>query len=433
MTSKSIKNVVIIGGGISGPALALALQKHSINSTLYEGRPSNYKVGGSIALSSNAMRMLDNLGLATKTRSIGYPGDTMSLVNLEGKELGILTWGSETLFGYPAIITYRNSIRELLLDECQKNGISVRYDMRFVGASEDPETGIATARFANGEIVEADLLVGADGIFSRVREAIMPGHTPKFRGQVTVRGFTASKNIKGLDKNDVRSKIVLSPAGSFAVLPADKDADHIIFFSTLTTHARSKEEWREFSKDQVGLKAMLQDPFSKEPWSEYIRNLVTQTPVEGFDCWPFHTITIPQYTSTHGHILVLGDAAHGLPPSAGQGGSMALEDALTLALTISHFNTALSSPSPSPSLLNHLHIWHHIRKQRIAKVEERTNASTSTRTATLTKSEEERGEKEKALKEVSGKGVELEWLYGYSVEGFEGEFEGRLAGVGDGE
>jgi hypothetical protein len=69
-------------------------------------------------------------------------------------------------------------------------------------------------------------------------------------------------------------------------MPADGISDQIMFFSTIETHDRTKEEWHQFNMDKQGLKVFLKDPFSNEPWPEIVRALVTDTSAETFFCWP---------------------------------------------------------------------------------------------------------------------------------------------------
>ena len=110
--------VAIIGSGLSGLALALHLSARGISSSVYEFRPSSYSQGGEIALSPNAARVLDHLGIYTELAKQGFNSDTMTLLNRSGRELGVLKQGS--LFGYPALRLNRIFVRDTLLKECEK-------------------------------------------------------------------------------------------------------------------------------------------------------------------------------------------------------------------------------------------------------------------------------------------------------------------------
>jgi 2-polyprenyl-6-methoxyphenol hydroxylase-like FAD-dependent oxidoreductase len=266
----------------------LSLLKHGIKSTVYESRPASYEIGGSITLSSNANRMLDYLGVYQQFLSAGYICGESTIFNLKGEKTGSFEVSNVEKYGYPAVIAFRNTLRTILLEECVKQGLSVRYNMRFCAASEDPSTSSTTVHFDNGEIINVDLLVGADGMWSRVREAIAPGIKPEFTGQIAIRGLMDLKNSPDIiGKSDIgmNTKIIVGPAGRFVTSPLDSECNQVTFHTNLTTHARSKEEWRAFSADLPGMKAMMQH-FSEAPWPEYVRKLVTETPAEGFDCWP---------------------------------------------------------------------------------------------------------------------------------------------------
>lgn len=230
------------------------------------------------------MRVLDHIGVYDQIRAQGFAHDYGSLVNIKGEPIGKLVLGSEELYGFPAVRLFRNSLRQVLLEEASRQGIEIRYGMRAVKVSNETDDSVSLV-FENGEPVRADLVIGADGMNSCIREYISPGQTPKYTGQTVVIGFAKKSSIRGNEEVD-STKMILGTGGSFAMMPADGISGQIMFFSTVETHDRTKEEWHEFNRVKQGLKDFLRDPFSKEPWPDVVRGLVSDTPAETFFCWP---------------------------------------------------------------------------------------------------------------------------------------------------
>jgi 2-polyprenyl-6-methoxyphenol hydroxylase-like FAD-dependent oxidoreductase len=101
--------------------------------------------------------------------------------------------------------------------------------------------------------MRADLVVGTDGMHSPVREHVAPGEVRKFTGQVAVVGFTKKTSVRE-NEEIVSTKMILSAEGSFAMMPVDGASDQIMFFSTIETQDRTKEEWRKFNMNKQGLR-----------------------------------------------------------------------------------------------------------------------------------------------------------------------------------
>ena len=233
---------------------------------------------------SAGIRVLDHLGVYDQVRAQGYVHEYGSLVNIQGDAVGKLVLGSEELYGYPAVRVFRNLLRQVLLAEASRHGIEILYDVRCVRVSNE-DSDSASLVFQDGTSVRADLVIGADGMNSSIREYVAPGTVPRFTGQAAVIGFAKKASVRGNEEID-STKMILSTEGSFAMMPADGASDQTMFFSTIETHDRTKEEWDQFNKDKQGLKALLKDPFAKEKWPDVVRGLVTDTPADTFFCWP---------------------------------------------------------------------------------------------------------------------------------------------------
>ena len=175
----AFRDVTIIGAGLCGLALALFLDKEGVRTTVYELRSPGVTSAGAIMLSSNALKSLDALGVYQRIKSKGYFFRDLAFRNNDHKFLDAYEMGNADKYGYDALRIYR----QVLLDEvkamAKEAGIKVYYEKRFSHIVEETATSVKFA-FADGETKTTDLLVGADGIHSAVREHIKPGIKPVF-------------------------------------------------------------------------------------------------------------------------------------------------------------------------------------------------------------------------------------------------------------
>ncbi|CZR53113.1 uncharacterized protein PAC_02991 [Phialocephala subalpina] len=328
---------------LNGSFFAIALHKHGIKSIIYEHHPEGI-VGGSMGLTSNALRCLEHIGVYEELRPLGVPVDGFPIMNLKGDTVKTFVLGSEEKYGYSALRIRRNLLRQTLLKAIAQLGIEIKCNMRCFSVEE---TSIARQYDLCPEKVlrRRDCIQSTMGI----------GHF----------GFAKIESlIHGPDASEM--KLIIGSGGAFGVIPAADD--EVWFFNTAETHDRSKEEWKALEGDQEQLKETLKHPFADEPWPDIVRELVTITPVENYFCWPFQNVPeIESWVSSRGRLVILGDAAHHIPPSAGQGTAMAFEDALTLANTISTIRKQ-AEKSPTGNMKNALLKWEKARKTRIERV-----------------------------------------------------------------
>ena len=228
--------------------------------------------------------MLDHLGIYKQIRAQSFVHEYASLINLEGDPIGKIVLGSEELYGYPALRLHRNSLRRVLLAEADRLGIEIRYGMRCIRVQNESIESVSIS-FENGKQISADLVVGTDGTNSCVRDYVDPRKAPKFTGQIAIIAFAKTASLRPIE--EIRdARMFLGTEGSFAIIPAGGTGEEVMFFSTIETHDRTKEEWQAVNMDKQGLKDYLRNPFSNENWPEIVRTLVKDTPAETFFCWP---------------------------------------------------------------------------------------------------------------------------------------------------
>src|SRR4051812_16873673 len=168
---------VVVGGGVAGPVAAMALQRVGYEATVYEAYPGPADdVGAFLTLQVNGVAALRVLGAAEAVHGVGFPTTSMRFRSGAGKLLGEVGTGEPLDDGTEAVTLRRSELYRALRDEAVRRGVRIDYGKRLVDAAPTP-TGVR-AGVADGSAVEGDLLIGADGIRSRVREVIDPTAAP---------------------------------------------------------------------------------------------------------------------------------------------------------------------------------------------------------------------------------------------------------------
>jgi len=340
------KNVLVIGGGIAGTALALFLRKAGIGVEIFEARsePASYE-GLFLNLASNGMHVLGELGLAGEVARAGHRCPWMVMWNGDGKRLGVVPNGRPGAErpgeqGFPAsdgpasVVVRRAELQEILTREAKRLGIPVHYGRRLVeihagdGGRKSAGARFAAveARFADGSSALGDLLVGCDGIHSRVRELMDPSlPRPRYIGQLSCGGFShAEATVPAMAPTPDMQHFVFGKRAFFGYLV--RESGDVYWFANLDRpDAPRRSELKRIPAEewQRELCALFKGDLP------FIASLIRATRGK-IGCYPIYEM--PPLPRWHrGRIVLIGDAAHATSPSAGQGASMALEDALVLA------------------------------------------------------------------------------------------------------
>lgn len=188
---------LVVGGGIGGLSVAIALHRSSARPLVIERRASPPTGGAGVVLSPNGIRAADAilpaLGQAIRRRGVvsgqrGKVGHRSSFVTGQGKVLATATFdGFEERWGAPAVSISRRELHGCLLEQAEALGVEVRYG----AALERVEQGAdaAVAHLEGGEVVRAELLIGADGVHSKVRPAVLDDGPPTYTGIGAVQGL----------------------------------------------------------------------------------------------------------------------------------------------------------------------------------------------------------------------------------------------------
>ncbi|KAK1243155.1 hypothetical protein MKX07_003783 [Trichoderma sp. CBMAI-0711] len=323
--------IAIIGAGLSGLTLALALHAHSIPSTLYESRPCPLDIGGAIMLSPNALKILDTLGVYQHISPLGFHFEKLSFRSHDDHPIDDFDFGSRDKHGYKALRIYRYELINVLLSMVRAAGISIEYNKKFSHVTAETPESITWA-FADGTSATARLLVGADGIHSRVRKHLYPDLTPQFTNMIGVTAAVPRAQLK-TEPNYPLPVTIMSPQhGAFVIAPQRADGSEVLIGKQkrLEQEEHDRAGWNELMEDNNKSWCIDFLRQGSQDFPPIVANAVSDIPLKGINLWPFYLVPKLE-TWTRGRVVILGDAAHAIPPTAGQGVNQAFEDVYTFA------------------------------------------------------------------------------------------------------
>ncbi len=328
---------IIVGGGVAGPATALALQHVGVEAVVLERRTDHNPTEGSyFTIAPNGLDALDLLGVLDLARELGFPSTTNTMYGATGRLLGELSLGRPLQDGSVALTAKRSLLAARLLDEAERRGVEVRRGAEVVDVAGDANG--ATVTLASGERLTADLVVGADGVRSQVRRAIDPAAPEgRYVGLTNFGGITRGSALASTLRPEAWH-FVFGARAFFGAHPTP-DGDVVWFvnvpepeISRERRAATSPEEWQRRLLDLV--------TGDHGPAAELVADGVLELAGDNTYDLPH----VPHWTRDR--LVVVGDAAHAPSPSSGQGASMALEDAMVLATSVrDHAPTAADLPA----------------------------------------------------------------------------------------
>ena len=247
-----------------------------------------------------------------------------------------------------------------MYETCREKGITIHFHKKFARIVEETTTGVVF-ELSDGTMHSASMLVGADGIHSRVREYILPQIEPRFTHLMAVAYEVPASQLRiPADKNYKLPLQVTSTKGIFILAPQTPDGSLLLAATQCSTPNRTREEWEVFFKDKEGLRDLVRKDADAYPDS--IRSAMEHIDEETLNAWPYYLLPqLETWTSQlHRRVVIVGDAAHGLPPTTGQGASQAFEDVYTLGLLIARLRA-----EPSLGWQDALAFWQKMRQARI--------------------------------------------------------------------
>jgi 2-polyprenyl-6-methoxyphenol hydroxylase-like FAD-dependent oxidoreductase len=406
MPSPSVHpKIAIIGAGLSGLTLALALHQRGLtNITIYEGRNESLDIGGAIMLSPNALKVLDALDIYARLRPLGFEFESLDFRQSDNTPVDTFEFGSFMKYGYKALRVYRYEIIDILHELVrEKEGITIEYGKKF--ARVISEEGGVTWEFSDGSEESASFLVGADGIHSQVRKHIYPDLEPRFTGAIGVTAAVPTAQLNLPTNYSTPVTIMNREHGAFVISQQLRDGSECLIGKQRRFQTDlSKQGWVEVLENKDWCIDFLRE--GAENFPELVKNAVSDIPKDKINLWPFYVVPkLDTWVSRGSRVVILGDAAHAIPPTAGQGVNQAFEDVYTFAGVVA----ALSKKGElhQTVLAEGLRNWQAGRQVRIDKVLE-LNGMIDKRRMPKAVSE---GKEEEEIGEF-----ELTWLYDVDFE-----------------
>lgn len=320
-------DILIAGAGVGGLTAALAFAARGFSVRIFERAPELVEVGAGLQLSPNATRLLDSLGLGAALREVAVRPEAISLRDARSlRELSHVPLGSaaEARWGAPYLVAHRADLQKVLLDAARAHP-AIRIELG--GSVEEftaDDAGVTASIIRDNDSEEARgrLLIGADGVWSRLRHLISPGEACRFSGRVAWRTVIepespAAAVFEGMARTD---RVTAFLHRDFHLVAYPLPGGRL----NLVAVTRGREERRGWSMPAgttslVGAMAGASDKLAglaqaAAPWT----------------LWPLFEVNA-RARWRGDRIVLIGDAAHGMTPFAAQGAAMAIEDAAILA------------------------------------------------------------------------------------------------------
>ncbi|KAF7330239.1 FAD-binding protein [Mycena venus] len=343
--------IIIVGGGIGGIAAYHALRKHladaspAVTIRVLESHESivstSAAIGGGLGLAPNGLRAISSISpdAAAYIEKRGFPGEVMTFRNSKGTLLGRFRAGRKARYGLGELMLPRATVHDALLQELRPGAVAWNTKVRYVKEDQD---GVEVT-LEDGTVERADLVIGADGVRSVVREAIFGQ-----KYQATYADLTDPVTM------------TFGPKGFFGYSPSSRDIEsktaQLMWWST---YEIAEPPPRDTPRD-----AILQQLTARHgQW-------VSPADAPGRSSSPeYVTPRLPHWSSLSGsgRILLLGDACHAMPPHSGQGVSCAVEDAVAIALLLKHYRVSHRF-EVNESLRRTSEAYEAVRMKRVGKI-----------------------------------------------------------------
>lgn len=313
-----IMRIVLAGAGIGGLTAAVALGDRA-EVLLPEQAGALTETGAGLQLGPNATRVLQRLGLGRELDAIGFEPQAIEIRDAASGALELRTplgAAAKARWGSPYLHVHRSDLQGILRDRASQTA-DIRLGARVEGLEQD--VGKVVLRLAGGGAVEADAVIGCDGLRSAVRAALHGEGRPRFTGMSAWRGTVAA---------DALPKGLIPPVAGIWTGRGRHFVHYYVRGGALVNFVGVVEraDWTHESWTEQGDKAELARDFAG--WPAPVAALIEAVP-EAWRWALFDRPALPRWTT--GRASLLGDAAHPMLPSFAQGASQAIEDGEAVA------------------------------------------------------------------------------------------------------
>ena len=388
--------VLLAGAGIGGLAAAVACARVGVPVQLYERSPTLAEVGAGIQLGPNVTRLLKGWGLQTGLQAVAaYPENLLIRSAESGTLLGRLRLGEQALvrYGAPYATVHRADLQALLLQAVQACG-SAQLQLGQAITDFEQDAARACLHHADGRQTQGALLVGADGLSSRVRQQLLGDGPPRPTRHLAYRALLPQAALPAALR--CQDLVVWLGVGLHVVQYPVRGGDWLNVVALVESRLEDSKTGDRSGWDHAATGADL------------MRELKGETPellalLQAMDGWALWHLQIRQAISSpaqmaQGRVALLGDAAHPMLPYLAQGAGMAIEDAQALG-------QALAQGGATPAALAH---YAQARWQRNARVQRRAlrNAWIFHASGPV------RWGRDLAMRALGERVLDIPWLYG---------------------
>ena len=319
--------VLISGAGIGGLCAAAALLQRGIDVQVFEQAEALREVGAGVQLAANGTRVLHALGVAERLKALSCEAQGKEIRHWQtGETWKLFDLGPLSIerYGFPYFTVYRPDLLEVLADAVRAlRPDAIQLGARVAGFEQDAD-GVRL-RLESGQQIEGDLLIGADGVHSRIRQGLFGADRAQFSGIIAWRAIVPMERLPAHMIRMVGSNWV-GPGGHIVHYPL-RGGRLMNFVGAL-----ERSDWQVESWSHRGSREELARDFAG--WHPDIQHFIGQ--IEAPNKWAL-MVRPPLERWSVGRVSLLGDAAHSMLPFLAQGAVMAIEDGLMLARCIEAF------------------------------------------------------------------------------------------------
>lgn len=410
------RHVAIIGAGLSGLCLALALDQGGIPITVYEARAADFVQGGAIALSPNALQVLHKLGVYERIRNKSYQFQTFTFNDDHDEITDVYYFGHKELYGYNALRVSRQVVLEEVKLKLSERNIEVKHNIRFSHIISESRDSVTFA-FTDGTTSSASMLIGADGIHSIVRKYMYPTVTPRYLGLLGMASVIPLSSIRLPKKDYPLPALVSAKPGTLMILPQEVDGSEVLIQMSLAYPEQSREGWNALHTGTDEVVRLFQKDM--HAWPDIVQSALENINEDTLFTWPYYAVPrLEQWASDGKNVVLVGDAAHGVPPSTGQGANQAIEGVYVLALLLGKLGEKLD-------LAEALEFWQAFRQERTDRILNLTDLMNNRRLPPAERAKLPQSAVWRGTAEDTG---QMSWLYAPNLEKVVNEWVGQRGG-----
>ncbi len=315
-----MKKITIIGAGIGGLTTAIALKQQGFEVEIFETTVKFKKAGSGINLAINAMQIYKRLGIY---EAILKAGNYTNTIKIRTKKLGLLTSTNlkkiEKKHNVKTVAIHRATLHKILVKHLENT--EIKLNMRLKSLAQ--ENGKVILNFEDGTSHIAEIVIGADGIHSNVRNSIFADTILRDAKQVCWRGIS-TVSIDANHREELNE--IWGKGKRFGFVQITK---HEVYWYALINK-------KDFKSKDVNLITIFSD------YHQTVKDIITNTPKENILCNEIWDLK-PIVNWHKGNVCLVGDAAHATTPNMGQGAVQAIESAMALSISLKEAKNAIDA------------------------------------------------------------------------------------------